>query len=109
MLIVMTAMVIIMGTVATSLTHIMRGDVKMTQYSIMSTQGRLATRYFGADVRKASEIQSNGSANFTLQIPLEGGGTESVEYLYTPGDSRLRRHRKRGVPLYSRRQPTGAD
>ena len=91
MLIVVVLSAILLAAIDTSLVALLRGSVKLQDYSVMSGQARLSTQYFRQDVLMATDINTLSATGFTLIVPNGFEEVDVVEYLYDDTEKELYR------------------
>ena len=84
MTVVMAVSAIVLTVTASSVTNLMKGRLKMSHYSILAVESRLALSHFDHDVSPASKLMHPSTEGFIVEKPLPLGGTEEVEYRYDP-------------------------
>lgn len=79
---------VLAGVLVTNL-QLMRSGLRITQYAEMSTQTRRGLEQLSADLKSASAIVWNSSADITLTIPTSAGSTRQVTYAWTSATQSL--------------------
>lgn len=74
---------IVMTGVLVTNVQLMRSGVRITQYAEMSTQTRRGLEQLGIDLKSASGLKWNSSADVTIAIPTSSGSTRQVTYAWT--------------------------
>jgi prepilin-type N-terminal cleavage/methylation domain-containing protein len=105
--------IVLWGVLTTNL-QLVRSGVRITQYAEMESQVRRGMEQFGHDLKIATGISWNSSADITLTLPTNSGGstqatyawsaTEESFYVVAGADSRVtagRTYLVRGIPAAS--------
>jgi Tfp pilus assembly protein PilW len=77
--------VFILAGILTANLQIIRGGVRISQYTEMETQVRRALDFLAHDLRSASAVTWNSSSDLTLTIP-NGSSTAQVTYAWSSTD-----------------------
>jgi prepilin-type N-terminal cleavage/methylation domain-containing protein len=81
MVTVAIAGIILGGVIATNL-QLMRSGVRITYYTEIDSQVRMAIDRLGHDAKLASAITWNGDSDVTFTLPLASGDTMQVTYAW---------------------------
>jgi hypothetical protein len=88
---------IVLAGLTSSYVFLVRSTYALGNYVEMNDESRVNLELFARDVRRATDATYLGPYGMTMDVPLPGGGTETVDYYYDPSKGELLRRDSSGT------------